>query len=52
MIEKFARSGGTLSSEFLCLDHTGKIMILMSRLIPKFSRDTDIELWRTSEAGY
>jgi hypothetical protein len=52
MVEKFAISRGTASSEFLDLHHTRKIMILVSLLIPKFARDTGIEVWRTSELGH
>jgi len=44
MIEKFARSRGTVRSEFLDLNHTSKMMILVSLLIPKFARDTSIEV--------
>ena len=51
MIEKFAIMRGTVSSEFLDLNHTSEAMILVSLLIPKFARDTSIELWRTSESG-
>ena len=52
MIEKFARAIGTVSSEFLDLNHTIKCMFLVSLLIPKFARDTSIEVWRTSESGH
>jgi len=52
MIEKFARSHGMVSSEFLDLNHTSKIMILVSLLIPKFARDACIEVKRTSESGH
>ena len=52
MIEKFATSRGTVSSEFLDLNHTSKIMILVSLLIPKFARDASIEVKRTSESGH
>ena len=52
MIEKFAASRGTVGSEFLDLNHTSKIVILVSPLIPKFARDTSIEVWRTSESGH
>jgi hypothetical protein len=38
MIEKFARSRGRVSSEFLDLNHTSKIMSPVSLLIPKFAR--------------
>jgi hypothetical protein len=52
MIEKFAIPRGTVSSEFLDLNHTSKSMILVSLLIPKFAWDTSIEVWRTSESGH
>ena len=52
MIEKFATFRGTASSEFLDLNHTSKIMILVSLLIPKFARDTSNEVGRTSESGH
>jgi hypothetical protein len=52
MIEKFAISGGTVSSEFLDLNHTSKTMILVSLLIPKFARDASAKVWRTSESGH
>jgi len=47
MIEKFAISGGAIPSEFLDLNRTSKIMILVSLLIPKFARDASIEVGRT-----
>jgi len=52
MIEKFAASHGTVLSEFFDLNHSSKILILVSLLIPKFARDTSIEVWRTSESGH
>jgi hypothetical protein len=52
MIEKFARSRGKVSSEFLDLNHTSKSMFLVSHLIPKFARDASIEVKRTSESGH
>jgi hypothetical protein len=52
MIEKFATPSRIVSSEFLDLNHTGKLMILVSLLIPKFARDTSCEVWRTSEWGH
>ena len=52
MIKKFARSCGTVPSEFLDLNHTSKFMLLVSHLIPKFARDTSIEVKRTSESGH
>ena len=52
MIEKFAKSRGTVSSEFLDLNHTSNTMMLVSLMIPEFARDTGIEVWRTSESGH
>jgi hypothetical protein len=52
MIEKFAKHRGTVSSEFLDLNHTNKFMLLVSLLIPKFARDASIEVRRTSESGH
>ena len=43
MIEKFASSRGKVRREFLDLNHTSKVMILVSLLIPKFARDASIE---------
>jgi hypothetical protein len=37
MIEKFAGVRGLLLSEFLDLNHTNKLMILVSLMIPKFA---------------
>jgi hypothetical protein len=51
MIEKFATFRRPVSSEFLDLNHTSKWMILVSLLIPKFARDTNCDVWRTSESG-
>jgi hypothetical protein len=44
MIEKFAKSRGKVQSEFLDLNHTRRIMILVSLLIPRFARDASIEV--------
>jgi len=52
MIEEFARSRDTVSSEFIDLNHTSKPMILVSLLIPKFAWDASIEVKRTSESGH
>jgi hypothetical protein len=52
MIEKFAGVRGTTWSEFLGLNHTSKSMIQVSLLIPKFARDTGIDVWRTSASGH
>jgi hypothetical protein len=37
MIEKFARVRGMVRSEFLDLNHTSKLMIPVSLMIPKFA---------------
>ena len=52
MIEKFAIMGGTVSSEFLDLNHTSKPMILVSLVLPKLARQSGRALWRASEAGH
>ena len=52
MIGKFANSRGKVPSEFLDLNHTSKAMFLVSLIIPKFARDTSIEVGRTSELGH
>jgi hypothetical protein len=52
MIEKFASVRGDLPSEFLDLNHTSKLMILVSLLIPKFAWDASIEVWRTYGSGH
>jgi hypothetical protein len=52
MIEKFAKSSGTVSSEFLALNHTSNSRPLVSLLIPKFARYTSIKVVRTSESGH
>ena len=52
MIEKFATLCDTVSSEFIDLNHTSKIVILVSLLILKFAWNTSIEVWRTSESGH
>ena len=52
MIEKFAGTFGSAQSEFLDLNHTSKIMILVSLLIPKFAPVSSRELRRTSESGH
>ena len=43
MIEKFAVVRGLVLSEYLDLNHTGKPMILVSLLIPKFAREPSSE---------
>jgi hypothetical protein len=52
MIDKFATSRGTARNEILDLNHTSKIAILVSLLIPKFARDTSSQVWRTSASGH
>jgi hypothetical protein len=52
MIEQFASSRGTVSSELLDLNHTSKIVISVSLLIPKFAPNTSSEVGQTSESGH
>ena len=52
MIEKFAGARGTVQSEFLDLNHTSNSIILVSLWIPKFAREAETELRRTSESGH
>ena len=52
MIEKFAGTFGSAQSEFLDLNHTSKIKILVSLLIQKFASGPSIEIRRTSESGH
>jgi hypothetical protein len=52
MIEKFAGARGSPVSEFLDLNHTSNIMLLVSLVIPKFAGDPGIEPRRTSESGH
>jgi len=51
MIEKFAGVRSLGASEFVDLNYTSKVLILVSLMIPKFARDTSGEAWRTSESG-
>src|SRR4029079_15119421 len=43
MIEKFAGAGRAVWSEFLDLNHTSKLMILVSLMIPKFAPQPRLE---------
>ena len=52
MIEKFAGAGCKVRSEFLDLNHTSNIMILVSLMIPKFAPQPSLEYRRTSESGH
>ena len=52
MTEKFASHCGRVPSEFLDLNHTSKILVLVSQVMPKFARDTSIEFGRTSASGH
>jgi hypothetical protein len=52
MIEKFAGVRGMDRSEFLDLNRTSKLMILVSLVIPKFARDASGKVRRTSESGH
>ena len=44
MIGKFASTCGKASSEFLDLNHTSKLMILVSLLILKFAKDASFKV--------
>jgi hypothetical protein len=52
MIEKFAGVRRFPESEFLDLNRTSSVMFLVSLLMPKFARDTSIDVWRTSASGH
>jgi hypothetical protein len=52
MIEKFAFRRGTVSSEFLDLNHTSKAMVLVSLITAKFAPNRGFEFWRTSQSGH
>jgi hypothetical protein len=52
MIDKFAPTGSTASSEFLDLNCTSKLMILVSLLIPGFAIEVAAGGVRTSESGH
>lgn len=52
MIEKSPISSGWVSREFLDLNHTGKSMILVSLMIPKFAPRPSRKIWRASESGH
>jgi hypothetical protein len=52
MIEKFASARCKPGSEFLDLNHTRTMMVLVSLAMPKFARDPGIEVLRTSESGH
>jgi len=52
MIEKFAIILGIVASAFLDLNHTGKLRILVSLMIPKLVPDPSRELRRAPESGH
>jgi len=52
MIEKFAIIGGTVVSELLDLNHTSKLRILVSLMLPKLALYPSRELRRAAEAGH
>ena len=52
MIEKFAGVSRLILSEFLHLNHASKSMILVSLMIPKFAREANGEVRRTSESRH
>ena len=51
MIEKFAGVRGLVRSEFLDLNHTSKLMILVSLMISKFAPEPSVEHRRTSKSA-
>lgn len=52
MIEKFTIMGCLGSSEFLDLNHTSNVLMLVPLIIPKFAPAPSRELRRTSEWGH
>ena len=52
MIEKFAGVRSLGASEFVDLNYTSKVLILVSLMIPKFARDAGCKVWRTSQSGH
>jgi hypothetical protein len=52
MIEKFATLRGKVPSELLDLNHTSKLIILVSLMIPKFAPGPSRKLMRTSKSGH
>jgi hypothetical protein len=52
MIEKFAIMNVTAAGEFLDLNHTSKLKILVSLVIPKLAPDTSREFRRALEPGH
>lgn len=52
MIEQFANSRGSVSSELLDLNHTSESTTLVSLLIPKFAPNAGIEVKRTPGSGH
>jgi hypothetical protein len=52
MIVKFAIMRGTVASEFHDLNHTSKLKMLVSLMLPKLAPDPRREFKRASEAGH
>ena len=52
MIEKFAIIRGIVASEFLDLNHTSKLRILVSFMMPKLAPDPSREFRRALELGH
>ncbi len=52
MIEKFAIIKGIVASEFLDLNRTSKLRILVSLMIQKLAPDPSREFRRASESGH
>jgi len=52
MIGKFAAVRSLVLSEFLDLNHTSKLVILVSLMISKFAPEPGVERRRTSKSGH
>jgi hypothetical protein len=52
MIEKFAIIVGIVAREFFDLNHTSKLRILVSLIIPKLAPDASREFRRAPELGH
>ena len=51
MIENFASVCGPCLSEFLDLNHTGRIFLPISFIIPKFARAREPQCWANFGIG-
>jgi hypothetical protein len=52
MMEKFAAGRGLVVSEFLDLNRTRKVVVLVSLMFAKFAPEPGIGHWRTSQSGH